>query len=154
MRKKFDDIISYFKNKSEKRKVLSLGGMISVVIALAVYLVLEFAVGAEKLTFWPVWSFFIALFFATGLVYVLYGLIRRHNAMLLVGFGCAIIGVMFLLISFSLDWAIVISVTALLVVVLYGATFMIRSPIKTDADDAADSAYSTDEPREEHVDED
>ena len=142
----FEKMIADFKSKSEKRRALSLGGMISVAVALAVYLVLELAVGEDALSFWPVWSFFITLFYATGIYYIVYGVIKRSNAISIVGIACIIIGTFFLLISFSLAWHVVIIATAAMVFLLYGLTFIIKPAMPTTENDY------TDEPAEERVD--
>ncbi|MBO7525999.1 MAG: hypothetical protein J6T42_04290 [Clostridia bacterium] len=146
MEKLFEKMIAEFKSKSEKRKALSLGGMISVVVALAVYLIFELAIGQKNLSFWPVWSFFIALFYSTGIYYLVFGIIKKYNAIAITGIACLIIGTFFLLISFSLAWHIVIIATAAMVFFLYGFTFMIKpAAFKKESDE-------TDEPMEERVD--
>lgn len=146
MKNAFDKIINDFKKQSERRRGVALGGMISVAVALAVYLTLELAVGADKLSFWPVWSFFIALFYSTGLYYLVFGLIKKFNAVIIIGIACLIIGTFFLLISFSLPWHIVIIVTAILVFFLYGLTFIVKPAAEKHGYD------NNDEPEEERVD--
>ena len=144
--KRKNEFIKKFKNQPKKFKVLSIGGIVAVIAALAVYFVCEFAVGEAGLSFWPVWSFFITLFYATGLFYLVYGLIKKFNAILIIGIACIILGTFFLLISFKLPWSVVIVVSATLVIFLYGITFMIKP------NENKNQAETTDDPAEEHVD--
>ncbi len=118
------------KNKVSMRKINSFVLIGALVVALAAWLVCQFAVGAEKLGFAPVLMLFIVFFLGAGLVNLALGIINKSAISVSLGGISAIIGLTILLICLLTDfWWVFLIVAVVLLVALLFAAFAVKAPV-------------------------
>ncbi len=89
---------------------------ISVVLSFVIWVIFQFAVGAEKLGFYPILTLFIALFFFLAVSFVVDVITKRSVASTFLAFICGYLSIMFLLLA--------LKAKAILIIVL-GCVFVI-----------------------------
>ena len=117
------------KKRISTRKINSFVLVGALVVALATWLICQFAVGAEKLGFAPIFMLFIVFFLGAGLVNFVLGIFWKSAISITLGGISAIIGLTILLICLLDDWWIAPIVAIVLIVALMIATFAVKAPV-------------------------
>ena len=128
------------KTNARKIKVISL--VAALVVALAAWLICQFAVGKDNLGFAPVWMLFIVFFLGSGLFNLVYGIVKRTAIETGLGGASAVIGLTILLICLKIEWWIALIIAVVLLAVLFFSLFFVKSSTIEQAmefDNAADA---------------
>lgn len=113
------------KSKGRKIKVISL--VVALVVALAAWLICQFAVGKENLGFAPAWMLLIVFFLGAGLFNLVYGIIKRTAIEISLGGAAAIIGLAVLLGCLKIQWWIALVIAIVLLLTLFLSLFFVKS---------------------------
>ena len=139
------------KKKTSMRKINSFVLIGALIVALAAWLVCQFAVGAEKLGFPPILMLFIVFFLGAGLVNLAFGFINKSAISISLGGISSIIGLTILLICLLTDfWCVFLIVAVVLLAALLFAAFAVKAPViekSMEFDNAADSGRKSYEER-------
>ena len=117
-------------NKKAKTKAWLLTGVaVCAILALAAFLIAEFAVGAAKLGFAPILLGFIVFFFALALDFGIFALIAKSALYFLFCGGSLWIGLAFLLFTLIafIPWYVTVLVLLVVAFVVFVMTFVSRA---------------------------
>ena len=64
---------------AKKSRVQLIGVIASIIVAVATYLIVRFAVGKEKLGFAPIWMLFIVFFMLTGIIFLVLTALHKRT---------------------------------------------------------------------------
>lgn len=134
------------KKKIKSYKMTVLSQIITIAVALTVYLIMQFAVGSEKLGFEPIWMLFIVYFLGTFLFGFITGLITKSAAAFVFGSVSGVIGLEILLFSAADKkyWYVWVVIGVVLLVLLFVSTFFLKSDkLVVEFDNQPDSARKT-----------
>lgn len=134
------------KQKIKMTKTALLSQVITIFIALVAFLIVQFAVGYDKLGFAPIWMFFIVYFLGTFAFALPCGIVKKSALAVIAGGVSGVLGLEVLLFSvanakFWYVWIVIGLVALILVFVL---TFFLKTDTLTvEFDNQEDSGRKT-----------
>lgn len=143
--------------KSNSRRLKTLVITAALVLALAAWLVCQFAVGKEKLGFSPIWMLFIVFFLGAGLFNFVYGILKKNAVDFVLGGAASVCGLTILLLCLlGAFWWVAFVVAVVLIVALVLSTFLLKAPVveqTMEFDNAEDAGRKSYEERKAELEE-
>ncbi len=133
-------------NKIKSRKIYMIVQIAAIAIALATWLIVQFAVGKEKLGFAPIFMLFIVYFLASGVVSLVLALIGKSTHLMVTGGIEAVIGLEFLLfcVCNKKFWWVYIMIGLIVLGIIFLATFATKAKtLEIEFDNAEDKERKT-----------
>jgi|GEM_PF-2260839 len=127
-------------------RIRLVGLIICTVLALATFLIVQFAVGKEKLGFAPVWMLFIVGFMSAGLLLLALSIRGARSLSLVVGGVSFVLGLAILLFCLQkyIPWFVTVIIVVALLLVLFLLAFVFKAPsLALEFDNDKDSGRKT-----------
>ncbi len=139
--------------KVKNTRLYTIGFIVSLLLSLVLFLVMQFAVGKEKLGFAPILSLFFGIFILSGLFFITVALLKRRTLVLVFGGGIFLLGLLILLLCLKVLWWVVLIVFLVLLIALFLSTFITKAPqLALEFDNAPDSDRPSFEERQAQKD--
>ena len=115
---------------ANKARVQLICLIVSVIVAVTTFIILQLAVGKEKLGFAPIWMLFIVFFMLLGASFLVLSALHRRTLIMVSGGASFIIGLAILMFCLNkyIPWFITIIVILALIVILFVLTFVVKAP--------------------------
>lgn len=125
-------------------RILLVGVILIIVVAMTSWLICQFAVGSEKLGFPAILILFTVLFMGIGLYQLSFAVFAKRALMLMFGTIFSVIGLIFLLAIFSVQWWVILLISiALLVIGAIGVYAMKAPKLAIEYDNSPESERKT-----------
>ncbi len=116
------------RQKVKNTRLYLVGFIVSLLLSLTLFLILQFAVGKEELGFAPIFSLFFGTLLLSGLFFIILSLTKKRTFLLATGGGLFLFGLLILLLCLKVLWWVVLIICLVLTFALFLSTFITKAP--------------------------
>lgn len=125
-------------------KLMLIATIAILVLSVSLWLILQFAVGSEKLGFPALLSLFIAFFVCEGFFCIQIGIFKKKAYVFAGGSILFVIGLLFTFIATKLLWWVALIICIAALIVAFFGTMLIKAPeLAVEMDNAEGSGHKT-----------